>query len=288
MQGNSVQRISPMRELLLLINEGYYVLIGETRNLVISLLFPVAAMLVTVWIAGEEMFVNCESTKSACFVLICAAIWGGLFNSIQVVVKERDNVRRDYVSGALRLGCYTASRAFIQLVLCAIQSVVLCLSFYGIEYFYENDLPSAGLVFDTVIIELYITLFLVMYAADAMGLMLSCCVRSEQLASMISPYILIVQLLFSTVLFPMKGLGKTVSNFMLSRWGMEALGSTCDLNGLPLKIQSEIPTVPHEVEEAYEYLAEHVTDVWLVLLLFIAVPLIAGNFILHGIKNDRR
>lgn len=277
-----------MRELLLLINEGYYVLIGETRNLVISLLFPVAAMLVTVWIAGEEMFVNCESTKSACFVLICAAIWGGLFNSIQVVVKERDNVRRDYVSGALRLGCYTASRAFIQLVLCAIQSVVLCLSFYGIEYFYENDLPSAGLVFDTVIIELYITLFLVMYAADAMGLMLSCCVRSEQLASMISPYILIVQLLFSTVLFPMKGLGKTVSNFMLSRWGMEALGSTCDLNGLPLKIQSEIPTVPHEVEEAYEYLAEHVTDVWLVLLLFIAVPLIAGNFILHGIKNDRR
>ena len=133
MKGN---RISPLRELTLLISEGFWVLLGETRNLIISMLFPLIAATVTVWIAGEDMFNNFESTKSACFILVCAAIWGGLFNSIQVVVKERDIVKREYVSGALRIGCFTASRAFIQFLLCAFQSAVLCLSFYGIEYFY--------------------------------------------------------------------------------------------------------------------------------------------------------
>ena len=87
-------RISPMSELSLLIQESFLVLIGETRNLIISLLFPVIAMMVTIWIAGEDMYENFEATKSACFIVVCAAIWCGLFNSIQVVVKERAIIKR--------------------------------------------------------------------------------------------------------------------------------------------------------------------------------------------------
>ena len=41
-------RISPLQELGLLITESWYVLLGETRNLIISLLFPVIAAVVTV------------------------------------------------------------------------------------------------------------------------------------------------------------------------------------------------------------------------------------------------
>ena len=285
MKGN---RISPMRELLLLISEGWYVLLGETRNLIISMLFPVIAAVVTVWIAGEDMFLNCESTKSACFIIICAAIWGGLFNSIQVVVKERDIVKREYVSGALRIGCFTASRAFLQLGLCAFQSGVLCLSFYGVEQVYGNELPGEGLIFSSAMAEYYITVLLVMYAADTMGLMISCFVKSEQLASQLSPYILIVQLLFSGVLFAMEGAASSVSGLMLSRWGMEALGSTSNLNDLPLRLQEEFPMIPHEADEAFTYTAEHLGEVWGILLLFVLVPLIIGNFGLHGVKKDGR
>lgn len=285
MKGN---RISPLRELTLLISEGFWVLLGETRNLIISMLFPLIAATVTVWIAGEDMFNNFESTKSACFILVCAAIWGGLFNSIQVVVKERDIVKREYVSGALRIGCFTASRAFIQFLLCAFQSAVLCLSFYGIEYFYENELPAEGLLFENPMIEYYITILLIMYASDTLGLMISCFVKSEQLASQLSPYILIVQLLFSGVLFAIEGAASTVSALMLSRWGMEALGSTSDLNGLPLRLQAEFPMIPHEADEAFTYTAEHLTEVWLILLAFVLVPLILGNIALHGVKKDSR
>ncbi len=264
------------------------ILLGEPRNLVISLLFPLAAAAVTVWIAGENMFLNFESTKSACFILVCAAIWGGLFNSIQTVVKERSNVKRDYVSGALRIECFMLSRAIIQLVLCAIQSAVLCISFLGVEAIYGNELPAEGLLFASPLPEYYITVFLVMYASDTMGLMISCIVKSEQLASQLSPYILIVQLLFSGVLFEMKGAASSFSALMVSRWGMEALGSTSDLNGLPLRIQEEFPMIPHEADDAFLYTAEHLTDVWLILLLFVLVPLVIGTISLYRVKKDKR
>ena len=284
----SAKRISPLRELQLLLGESFSILVSQTRNLIISLLFPLGAAAITVWIAGEDMFLNMESTKSAAFILVCAAIWGGLFNSIQVVVKERKNIKRDYISGALRIGCYTTSRAIVQLGLCAIQAAVLCLSFWGVELFYGNELPAEGIVFGPVMLEYYITVFLVMYAADTMGLMISCLVKSEQLASQLSPYILIVQLLFSGVLFSMEGASSSVSAFMLSRWGMEALGSISDLNGLPLRLQEEFPMIPHEADAAFEYTSEHLLTVWLILLAFVLVPLVVGNFILHGVKKDSR
>lgn len=282
------KRISPLRELWLLLGESFSLLISQTRNLIISLLFPLGAAAITVWIAGEQMFINMESTKSASFILVCAAIWGGLFNSIQVIVKERKNIKRDYVSGALRIGCYTASRALVQLVLCLVQSAVLCLSFLGVEHFYDNTLPEMGILFDQVLIEYFITVFLVMYAADTMGLCISCIVKSEQLASQLSPYILIVQLLFSGVLFAMEGAASTVSGLMLSRWGMEALGSISDLNGLPLRLQEEFPMIPHEADEAFLYTSEHLLEVWAILVLFVVVPLILGNFALHRVKKDSR
>ena len=288
MKINAPKRISAMRELGILLRQGFRALTGNKINLIISLLFPFMAAGITVWIAGKDMFLNMESTKSACFILVCAAIWGGLFNSIQAIVKERKSIKRDYVSGALRISCYTTSRAIIQLVLCAFQSAVLCLSFYGVHWAYDNELPSEGLIFGSAMLEYYITIFLIVFAADTMGLCISSIVKNEQLASQMSPYILIVQLLFSGVLFAMEGAASSVSAVMLSRWGMEALGSISNLNNLPLRLQEEFPMIPHEADEAFLYTAEHLDEVWLILVVFVIVPLIIGNFALHSVKKDSR
>ena len=288
MKINAPKRISAIRELGILLRQGFRALTGNKINLIISLLFPFMAAGITVWIAGKDMFLNMESTKSACFILVCAAIWGGLFNSIQTIVKERKSIKRDYVSGALRIGCYTTSRAIIQLILCAFQSAVLCLSFYGVHWAYDNEIPSDGLIFGSAMLEYYITIFLIVFAADTMGLCISCIVKNEQLASQMSPYILIVQLLFSGVLFAMEGVASSVSAVMLSRWGMEALGSISNLNDLPLRLQEEFPMIPHEADEAFVYTAEHLQEVWLILLVFVVVPLIIGNIALHSVKKDTR
>lgn len=282
------KRISAFRELTVHLRQGLRALTWNKANLLISLLFPFMAAAVTVWIAGKDMYLNMESTKSACFILVCTAIWGGLFNSIQIVVKERKSIRRDYIGGALRIGCYTLSRAIIQMILCAFQGAVLCLSFYGVHWAYKTELPSQGVIGEFTILEYYVTLFLILFAADALGLCISCIVKNEQLASQLSPYILIVQLLFSGVLFAMEGAASSVSALMLSRWGMEALGSISNLNDLPLRLQEEFPMIPHHADDSFLSTAGHLKTVWLILLVFAIVPMIVGNFALHSVKNDKR
>ena len=284
----SSKGISVIDELLLLIQESFYILLGEKRNLIISLLFPAAAGLVTVWIGGEKMFLTMEGTRAGCFILICAAIWCGLFNSIQVVVKERPNIRRDYVSGAVRIACYTTSRALVQLGLCILQAAVLVMSSPMIGAVYENDLPEEALVLSAPLMEYYISLLLVMYAADTMGLMISCIVKSEQLASQLSPYILIVQLLFSGVLFELKDAATSVSALMLSRWGMEALGNISDLNSIQSAIAEKVPGYATPFAEAYEHTPEHLKETWLILVVFCIVPLLVGNLLLHRVDKDGR
>ncbi|MBR5533629.1 MAG: ABC transporter permease [Ruminiclostridium sp.] len=281
------ERISGFREWRVLARQARRILFSDKKNLLVSLIFPVCAALITVWIAGENMFVHYEGTKSACFVLVSAAIWCGLFNSIQIVVRERANIKRDYTAG-LRLRCYTASRAELQLVLCLIQSALLTAAFLGVEKKFGNTLPGQGLILENPLLECYVSIFLLMFAADATGLLVSCLVRKTETANVLAPYILIVQLIFSGILFPMKDQAETVSYAMLSRWGMEALGSTCLLNDLPLKIQATVPTVPHEAEDMFLSTAQHLQDVWVILGAFALGCIFLGNLALHRVARDTR
>lgn len=292
--GAAARRIPVDKELKLLLRQGWLVMLGEKRNLIFSLMFPVLAAAVTVWVAGKNMFDSMESTRSGCFVLVCAAIWCGLFNSIQTVVKERENIKRDYVSGALRIECYVASRAILQMLLCLVQSLVLVIAIPGVEWQYGNDLPNSGLIFPEPLIDYFISLFLVMYASDILGLLISSIVKKQELASQLAPYILIVQLLFSGVLFKMEGGAETISALMISRWGMEALGSISDLNDLPLKIMLENDNpmleelIERDVESCFKATEGHLFEVWLIMLVFIVVQLVIANYCLHGVKKDTR
>lgn len=138
--------------------------------------------------------------------------------------------------------------------------------------------------------EYYISLLLVMYAANAMGLMISCIVKKTETASVLAPYLLIVQLIFSGTLFAMKGAAEKFSYLMVSRWGMEALGSISNLNQMKLKIQIELPdlAIPHEAEAMFEHTSKHLLTVWGVLLFFILLFVITGNLLLHRVSKDSR
>lgn len=281
------KRISAFKEFKIFMTEYIQVIMGKKKDLIISLMFPVLAAFIVIWIAGENMFVHYDGTKSGSFVIVSAAIWGGLFNSIQTIVKDRKNVKRYYITGS-RMRCYTASRAFVQLILCAIQSAILSLSYVGVALVYGNDLPEKGILTDFPILEFYISILLLMYAADTMGIMISCLVKKEEAANVLAPYILIVQLIFSGILFAMEGMADYISYIMISRWGMEALGSIANLNDLKLKIQMTVPTVPHEFEKGFEATSEHLLMVWAVLLGFIVVFLLLGNILLHRVSKDTK
>lgn len=280
-------RISAMKQFKVLFRQYTLILLSDKKNLMVSLLFPVIASVIVIWIAGENMFVHYNGTKSASFVLVSAAIWGGLFNSMQTVVKERASIKRDYITG-LRLRCYTASRAIIQFILCALQSAIISTSFIGVTIKYDNSLPKSGVIFGNSLVEYYISILLLMYAADMMGLMISSVVKKTETANVLAPYILIVQLIFSGVLFEMKGVADKISYVMLSRWGMESLGSISGLNDMPLEIQLTMPQVPHEFEAMFETTKGHLLQVWAVLLGFSMLFVILGNIFLHTVAKDTR
>ena len=204
-----------------------------------------------------------------------------------MVVKDRKNIKRDYVTG-LRLRCYTASRAILQFVLCAVQSVILTLSYVGIELIYDNNLPESGIVLGNSVLAFYITILLLMYAADMIGLFISCIVKKTETANVLAPYILIVQLIFSGILFELKGIADKVSYLMISKWGMEALGSISKLNDLPLKVRMTVPTVPHEAEKIFEATKNPLLTVWGILFIFSIVFVVAGNLLLHNVSKDTR
>ena len=137
-------------------------------------------------------------------------------------------------------------------------------------------------------LEFYISILLLMYAADAMGIMISCLVRKEEAANVLAPYILIVQLIFSGILFNMEGMADYISYIMISKWGMEALGSIADLNNLQLKIQMTVPNVPHDFENRFEATSGHLLMVWAILAGFIVAFLLIGNILLHRVSKDTR
>ena len=94
--------------------------------------------------------------------------------------------------------------------------------------------------------------------------------------------------IFSGILFKLTGAGEYVSYAMISKWGMEALGSISDLNSLPLRIQETVPSVPHEVEKIFEATSGHLLTVWGILLAFILVFVVIGNLMLHTVSKDTR
>lgn len=267
--------------------EYFQIMMGDKKNLIISLLFPVLAVCIVVFIAGSDFFVNYEGTKSGNFVFVSAALWGGLFNSIQVIVKDRKRIKRNYMSGA-RIGSYTLSRAVLQFALCFVQTLILMLGYIGVEKIKGNSMPAEGLLVKGVLFEYFISLLLIMYAADTLGLLISCIVKKAESANVMAPYILIVQLIFSGILFEMKGATSIISKLMVSSWGMEALGSISRLNDISLKIQETVPTIPHEFEAKFEATGSHLLMTWGILLAFCVVCILIGNVLLHRVSKDTR
>lgn len=281
------KNVSAAKQCGILTRRYFKMLIRNPKKLIGMFGFPVIAVVIVVFVAGEDMFANYEGTNSALFLITSAAIWGGMFNSIQEICKERGRLKREYMLGQ-HLSSYMISKVIVQVGFCLIQSAVLCLAFFFTYLKYDHALPEKGVVIPNIYIEYYVTIFLLMCASDAMGLCISAVLKNADIANAVAPYVLIGQLVFSGVLFKLKGAANIISYLMVSRWSMEALGSSSRLNDLPLRIQATVPSVPHEFDKIYDSVPKHIWQVWLILLLFAFVFEIAGTVFLQKVKNDGR
>lgn len=215
-------------------------------------------------IVGEDMFTTYEATKSGFFAIISAAIWIGIFNSIQRICKEHDTITSEYRTG-LHLSSYILSHVIFDFFLCLIQTIILL----GICVWFI-DFPEKGILSDHALPEYFVTLFLVVWGSDIMGIMISSVASTPNVAMTAMPFVLILQLVMSGVLFELKGAAEHIANITFSKWGMSALGSIGDLNSesLPLKMSLVFPQVTRlESEAAYEATTENLMGAWGCMML---------------------
>lgn len=79
---------------------------------------------------------------------------------------------------------------------------------------------------------LIITSYLTLFSSICLGLMVSTLVKSETQANTALPILLLPQIIFSGVLFQIKGVSQYLSWFMVSRWSIGAYGTLLDINSL--------------------------------------------------------
>lgn len=219
-------------------------------------------------IVGGEMFKTYDDTKSGFFAILSAAIWIGIFNSIQRICKEHDTISSEYRSG-LHLRAYVLSHIIFDFFLCLIQAAILmviCVMFI--------DFPEQGIIFPHAVAEYAVTLFLVIWCSDIMGIMISSVASTPNAAMTAMPFVLILQLVMSGVLFDLHGWSAKVADITFSKWGMSALGSIADLNNpkLPLRMSEVFPQVVRlEPEHVYDATAGNLMQAWGMILLIGAV-----------------
>ena len=133
-----------------------------------------------------------------------------------------------------------------------------------------------------------ILLLFTILASMSMGLVVSGMVKSGDKAMTVAPFLLIIQLLFSGILFKLEGIGSKIAYVTVSKWSVEGLGSLADLNSLQTQMEIDFPTFTRDFEDMFEYTKEHVmTSVW-VLLAFLLICYVVCTVVLTNVSKDSR
>ena len=275
--------------------------------------FAVIVTLLLSLVLGDTMFLKKEGTRSGFFAIVSASIWIGIFNSIQTVCRERQIIKREHRTG-LHMTSYVAAHMIYQGIICIVQALAM-VAIYGMFM----DFPKAGLVTGNFYVDFFITLLLILFSSDMLGLAVSSLVKSTTAAMTVMPFILIVQLIFSGSIFPITGNAKIISDLTISKWGQRAMCIEANMNEIPSElldseiamfesidgIDSLIDLLPDKFTEnvhkslekflhdytyrkIYNYEAELVYRRWGYLLIFSLAYVLIAVISLEFIDRDKR
>lgn len=268
-------------QLFILIARYLELIRNDRQRLILLFAQPVLIALLLSVVSNENAFFVYDDTKSILFALSCAGIWIGLFNSIQEICKERALLKREYM-GNLKLSYYTISKFSVQTLLGALQSLLMTAIFS-----LTVGHPSEGILFASPFPEMFITVWLTIEASMAIGFVISALVKNGDRAMTLAPFVLIVQLLFSGILFQLEGVGSKIAYFTVSKWSVECLGSTAVLNDLPTAIQREMP-MEIEPERIFYSSSQHLMQDWLILIGMMLFCAVLCTVLLRSLSKDSR
>lgn len=239
---------------------------------------PLLGVLIAL-VADGEQFNQYEMTKSLLFALSCSAFWIGMLNAIQEICKERSILKREYMTG-LSLTKYLLSKILVLGLMCLVQSLMITSVFTM-----TVGAPEEGVMMGAFA-ELLLVTFLTALSSSAMGLFVSSLFSNADRAMTVAPLLLMPQILFSGLLFVLKGATKAISWFAVCRWSMEGFGTTANLNDLPRKLEQEGIMLPREAEDFFTFTDQHFLTDCAILLLFTVGFLVLARVVLNRLKKD--
>ena len=99
-----------------------------------SLISTVIISVILAWVIGDNTFSVNEPTKTGVFAMICGCIWIGMFNSVQLICRERDIIKREHRTG-LHITSYMSAHLLFQLLLCMAEGMIITIVFFDFPRF---------------------------------------------------------------------------------------------------------------------------------------------------------
>ena len=199
---------------------------------------PMAALIAGLvgMVIRKKLFINMEGTLMGSFAMVCVCIWNGCFNSIQVICRERDVIKREHRSG-MHISSYIFSHMLYQALLCLLQTGVTLYvtSIVGVKYSRATPLFTPWFILD-----LGISMFLITYASDMLSLWVSTLAKTTTTAMTIMPFVLIFQLVFSGGMLTLPSWTKPLTNFTISNPGLKVIAAQADTNHRPFVTISDM------------------------------------------------
>lgn len=200
-----------------------------------------------------------------------AAMWLGLFNTIQEIAKEKDILMKEYTSG-LKLSSYIVSKMIVFSILCFYQAIA-CVT---ILYFYLDPRPEKILIIRPLL-DLILHFFLVSFSTSMIGIFVSSIVKNVKTTLIVAPLYMMIQMLFSGMFLPYISLTRFISYFVIGRWSYEGFGTINNLNSFGVVSMEK---------GFFDFTQNHIFNIWLILAIFIFSFLILSiGTIKHKLKT---
>lgn len=212
-----------LRQLITLIKRNFRVIFNNKFFLILLLFQSLAIGGLVCVVVPQNTFEFYDKAKILLFALTCGAMWLGLFNSIQEICKEKNILKKEYMEN-VSFVAYIFAKIIVLGLICAFQSLLLVTLIFNFV-----DFPSTGILINNSYMEYVVNFFLIEFSSCTTGMLISALVSKAETTLIIAPIYMMLQLLFAGVLFPLEGISKDMSNFMVGKWSQELFGVSSNM-----------------------------------------------------------
>jgi ABC transport system ATP-binding/permease protein len=193
-------------------------------------------------VVATGTFTPAADAQRLLFMLSLAVALLGIFASAYTIVEERPLYLRERLTN-LKVLPYLTSKVVVYGGITLVSCLLALITFaVGVQ------IPGQGALLPGFI-EMFITMALTGLAGVSIGLLISALSQQGNNVTYLVLAMVFVQILFAGVLFEMDGVLEAPSRLTITRWSLEALGATADMQTREEESHFVVDTVPVRGEQ---------------------------------------